>query len=101
MIYHRAERAIETDRLLLRLFKQTDAMDVSYHCNNYNIYKSTLTLPYPYPIECAVDWIANHEQNFDLDKMYDFAITDKADGRLYGAIGLSNHLSHHNGEIGY
>ncbi|ETT69624.1 acetyltransferase [Paenibacillus sp. FSL R7-277] len=101
MIYHRAERMIETERLRLRLFKPTDAKDVSYHCNNYNIYKSTLTLPYPYPLECAVDWIANHKQNFHLDKMYDFAITDKADGQLYGAVGLSNHPSHHNGEIGY
>lgn len=101
MVYNQAERTLETDRLRLRLFKPSDAAAVSSHCNNYNIYKSTLTLPYPYPLECAVDWIANLEQNFDQDKMYDFAVTLKTDGQLVGAIGLSCHPSHHNGEMGY
>lgn len=77
MNYNRTDRTLETDRLLLRLFKPADAEEVRDYCNNYNIYRSTLTLPYPYPLECAVSWMANHEQNFDLDRMYEFAITDK------------------------
>ncbi|MGV3465559.1 MAG: GNAT family N-acetyltransferase [Heyndrickxia sp.] len=101
MIFNSREKTIETDRLLLRLFKESDAKDVTAMCNNYNIYKSTLNLPYPYTLECALSWIANHEQNFELDRMYEFAITDKKSGQLYGAIGISNHKHFQNGEIAY
>lgn len=51
MVYSKTEKTIVTDRLLLRLFKESDAKNVSIFCNNYNIYKSTLNLPYPYPLE--------------------------------------------------
>ncbi|WP_059173856.1 GNAT family N-acetyltransferase [Bacillus sp. FJAT-27445] len=101
MIYNKTERTIETDRLFLRLFNEGDATEVSKMCNNFNIYKSTLTLPFPYPLECAVSWIANHEENFDSDRMYEFAVTDKDSGQLYGAIGISNQKQHKNGEIAY
>jgi RimJ/RimL family protein N-acetyltransferase len=101
MIYNKAEKTIETERLLLRIFKESDAKNVSRMCNNYNIYKSTLNLPYPYPLECALSWIVTHEQNFELDRMYEFAITDKNSGQLYGAIAISNHKQHKNGEMAY
>ncbi|MGE7840883.1 GNAT family N-acetyltransferase [Lysinibacillus sp. NPDC093712] len=101
MIYSKTEKTLETDRLLLRLFKETDAQEVSNYCNNYNIYKSTLNLPYPYSLDCALTWIANHEKHYDLDKMYEFAITDKQSGQLYGAIGISNNQQYKNGEIAY
>lgn len=101
MIYHKAEKTIETDRLLLRLFTESDAQNVTQLCNNYNIYKSTLTLPFPYTLDCALSWIANHEQNFESDRMYEFAVTDKNSGQLYGAIAISNHKPYKNGEIAY
>ncbi|CAH0121935.1 MULTISPECIES: GNAT family N-acetyltransferase [unclassified Paenibacillus] len=101
MIYSQTERTIVTDRLLLRLFNESDAKNVTILCNNYNVCKSTLSLPYPYPLECALSWIADHEQNFELDRMYEFAITDKNSGQLYGAIGISNHKKDYNGEMGY
>ncbi|MDQ0269655.1 RimJ/RimL family protein N-acetyltransferase [Cytobacillus purgationiresistens] len=101
MIYSKTEKTIVSDRLILRLFKESDAKNVSIMCNNYNIYKSTLSLPYPYSLECALSWIVNHEQNFALDRMYELAITDKNSGQLYGAIAISNHKQYKNGEIAY
>ncbi|WP_155590776.1 GNAT family N-acetyltransferase [Lysinibacillus cavernae] len=101
MIYRPAEKTIETERLLLRLFTEEDAPEVSVLCNNFALYKSTLNLPYPYTLDCALAWIANHQQNFEADKLYEFAITNKRSGKLYGAIGLSNHQQHHKGEIAY
>jgi len=100
-MYDNKARTITTERLRLRPFELSDAERVSELCNNYNIYKSTLTLPYPYPIESALNWIPTHKENFDNDKSYEFAITDKNTGVLYGAIGLSNIKSHKNGEVGY
>ncbi|MEX3711316.1 GNAT family N-acetyltransferase [Cytobacillus horneckiae] len=31
-------------------------------CNNYNIYKNTMSLPYPYPLQCALWLSSNHKQ---------------------------------------
>lgn len=100
-MYNQEKRTITTERLNLRPFELSDAQRVSELCNNYNVYKSTLTLPYPYPIDCALSWIRTHEDNFNNNKFYEFAITDKSTNVLYGAIGLSNNQTHRNGELGY
>ncbi|TVX93400.1 GNAT family N-acetyltransferase [Paenibacillus agilis] len=100
-MYNEKKRTITTERLLIRPFELSDAQRVSELCNNYNVYKSTLTLPYPYPIESARIWIQTHEENFNNNRYYEFAITDKHTHELYGAIGLSNHPIHRNGEFGY
>lgn len=100
-MYNQEKRTITTERLILRPFVLSDAQRVCELCNNYNVYKSTLTLPYPYPIECALSWIETHEDHFTYNQSYDFAITDKQTGELYGAIGLTNNQPHQNGEIGY
>ena len=92
---------IKTERLLLRRFTAADAPEVSRLCNNYNLYKSTLNLPYPYPLESALEWIATHDESFTSGRMYEFAITNKESGKLYGAIGLSHQQAHRHGEIGY
>ncbi|WNS45145.1 GNAT family N-acetyltransferase [Paenibacillus sp. MMS20-IR301] len=101
MKYNEAEHTLETDRLLLRPFRIEDAPEVTEYCNNYNIYRSTLSLPFPYSQDCAESWIAVHEQNFNCDRMYEFAVTDVKTGRLYGAIGISHQQSYHNGELAY
>jgi len=100
-MYNPNTRTITTERLILRPYELSDAQRVSELCNNYNIYKSTLTLPYPYPIESALAWIPTHEENFKNDKCYEFAIANKTTSELYGAVGLSNHKNNKNGEIGY
>ncbi|MCR8842437.1 GNAT family N-acetyltransferase [Paenibacillus sp. SC116] len=100
-MYNQENRTIRTDRLLIRPFQLSDAQRVYEFCNNYNVYKSTLTLPYPYPIESAISWIQTHEDNFNNNRYYEFAITDKNTHELYGAIGLTNHKTHKNGELGY
>ena len=99
--YNAASRTITTDRLILRPFAISDAECVSRLCNNYNIHKGTLALPYPYPIESALSWIPTHAENFENDKAYEFAITDKTTGALYGCMGLANNKKHRNGETGY
>ncbi|SDP45930.1 Protein N-acetyltransferase, RimJ/RimL family [Litchfieldia salsa] len=101
MIYNHSEKTIKTDRLILRLFRESDAKKISILCNNYHLYKNTLYLPYPYSIDDALGWIKNHLSNYNDDRMYEFAVTDKETGELYGAIGLSHNKNAHNGEIGY
>jgi [ribosomal protein S5]-alanine N-acetyltransferase len=101
MIYNHEHKTITTERLVLRLFQTTDALTVTKLCNNYNIYKNTLYLPYPYRVDDALSWIELHLENFYANKSYEFAITDKESKTLYGAIALSNNGSYHHGEIAY
>lgn len=101
MIYDNHNKTITTKRLLLRLFQTSDASDVTRLCDNYNIYKNTLYLPYPYSIEDALLWIENHFDNFNNNRSYEIGITDKATGNLYGAIALTNNQKFKNGEIAY
>lgn len=90
MIYDHVNKTISTDRLLLRLFQVSDAETVARLCDNYNLYKSTLYLPYPYVVNKALSWMENHLNNFSSDRSYELAVTDRETGELYGAIALSN-----------
>lgn len=101
MIYDNQNKTITTERLVLRIFQKSDAAAVTKLCNNYNIFKNTLYLPYPYSIDCALSWIEQHLENFNANKSYEFAITNKETGKLYGAIALSNNQRFHNGELAY
>lgn len=101
MIFNSESKTITTGRLVLRLFQKSDAKTVTRLCNNYNIYKNTLYLPYPYSIDCALTWMESHEENYNADKTYEFAVTDKETGELYGAISLSSNKRFEHGEIAY
>ncbi|WP_026674859.1 GNAT family N-acetyltransferase [Alkalihalobacterium bogoriense] len=92
---------ITSERLLLILFQPSDTAAVTHLCNNYNIYKNTLYLPFPYSEEDALAWIANHLDNYNTDKSYEFAITDRRTGELYGAIALTNNHHFNHGEMAF
>ena len=101
MEYFHDQLMIRTERLILRLFQKSDAEAVQRLCNNYNIYKNTLYLPYPYKLSDAITWIEGHYKKFVSDQSYEFAITDLDTGEVYGAIALSNNKAFNNGEIAY
>ncbi|MNB88906.1 putative ribosomal N-acetyltransferase YdaF [compost metagenome] len=101
MSYNNVDRTISTERLLLRLFTSSDAAEVARLCNNYNIFKTTMYLPYPYTLEDALSWIDRHAANFDAKLSYEFAVTDKLTGALYGAIALSHSGKFNHGELAY
>ncbi|ALC92897.1 acetyltransferase [Bacillus sp. FJAT-18017] len=83
------------------MFQKSDAETVATLCNNYNIFKSTLYLPYPYHLSDATNWIEHHYENFIADKSYEFAITDKGTGKVFGAIALTNNKRFNQGEVAY
>ena len=101
MRYNEGQNTLETERLLLRPFRLEDADAVAAFCNSEPVYRHTLSLPHPYTADCARSWIGSHAENFRSERGYEYAVTDKADGRLYGCVGLSHHAAHHNGELGY
>jgi [ribosomal protein S5]-alanine N-acetyltransferase len=99
--YIKEKSIIKTERLILRMFQKSDAATVATLCNNYNIFKSTLYLPYPYHLSDAIKWIECHYENFIADKSYEFAITAKETGEVLGAIALTNNKHFNQGEIAY
>lgn len=101
MKYNSEKLIIQTERLVLRFFQTGDAETVVTLCHNYNLYKNTLYLPYPYTLNDALSWIEHHYDHFMADKSYEFAVTDKETGELYGAIALSNNKRFNQGEIAY
>ncbi len=101
MVYDEAKRSIATDRLLLRPFREADAERVAELCSNDRLYRSLLSLPRPYTVECARTWMAAHEENFSAGRSCEFAVTDGAAGCLYGCIGLFCHSRDRNAEMGY
>ncbi|MCM3617676.1 GNAT family N-acetyltransferase [Sutcliffiella horikoshii] len=101
MEYNKTKKTILTDRLYLRIFEESDAETVQVLCNNINIYKSTLYLPFPYSLNDALGWMKNHQKNFEEDCSYEFAITDRINGNLFGAISLTNNQKFNHGEIAY
>lgn len=88
-----------TERLLLRPFTADDATTVQALCNNENIAKTTLYIPFPYTLEHATTWIAATIQQFQTERAYTFAIT-KGDA-VIGAMTLSHNKAFRQGELAY
>lgn len=99
MKYNETNNTIETERLLLREYVLGDAEDLAKICNNYNIYKYTSNIPYPYEKQNAISYITYLKENPE-SKNYVFAITDKNSSTLYGSISIGVNKSNI-GEIGY
>jgi [ribosomal protein S5]-alanine N-acetyltransferase len=92
---------LETDRLLLRGFREADASDVQALAGRFEIADTTLTIPHPYEDGMAEEWIAQHEGAFKECRGVTFAITFKSDGSLVGAISLMGIEAGHQAELGY
>jgi ribosomal-protein-alanine N-acetyltransferase len=92
---------IETERLVLRPFRLTDAPEVQRLCGAREIAAGTLAIPHPYPDGAAAVWIAGHDAAYERGEAVDFAIEARVEGALVGAIGLGFESEHHRAELGY
>ena len=92
---------LETERLILRPFRLSDAPKVQELAGDYDIAYNTLAIPHPYEDGMAEEWIRTHQPEFEKGKLVNFAITDKNSGDLYGAIGLVFKGEHERAELGY
>jgi RimJ/RimL family protein N-acetyltransferase len=92
---------LETERLILRPFGFSDAAEVMRLAGDRAIADTTLNIPHPYKEGMAEEWISRHQENFDKDQGVSFAITQKQDGLLVGAISLMGMAKNHQAELGY
>lgn len=66
---------IETERLHIRRFTPEDASDVYECCNDFDVVKITLGLPWPYTKEIAEGWISKQPKREEDGIMYEYAIS--------------------------
>jgi RimJ/RimL family protein N-acetyltransferase len=92
---------LRTDRLILRPFAESDGPRVVELAGAREIADTTLSIPHPYPPDAATSWIAGQLPAWVNGIHADFAITDKATGDLFGAIGQGINRMQDHGEMGY
>ena len=92
---------IETELLLLRPFRPSDAQVVQSLAGEREIADTTMNIPHPYENGMAEEWIAGHESAYTDGKAVTFAMVRREDGGLVGAIGLIIDRGCDKGELGY
>ena len=94
------DKSLVTDRLLLRRLELEDADRVEELASDYELAKTTLTVPHPYPAGSAEDFIRSMWAAGDKGLVV-FAIVEKESGSLIGIINIKQTLAYKRGELGY
>jgi RimJ/RimL family protein N-acetyltransferase len=93
---------IRTTRLLLRPFARADAGAVTELAGVFEIADTTISIPHPYSLQVAIDWIAGHRRARQRGQGFRFAMTQAESAQLVGCVELRdiNH-EHAQAEIGF
>ena len=92
---------IETSRLILRSLTLDDALKVEEYASDYDVAKTTLNIPHPYPEGGAREFITSILEAERNGKIAIFAITKKEDNSLIGLINITGTNANRRAEIGY
>lgn len=94
---------MHTPRLVLRPWALSDAEDVARICNDKELAAATASLPHPYTLDHARQWLqdrmAGRIEGFD--RAVTLAGCLQSTGALVAACGLRIHDQHGVGELGY
>ncbi|BAJ01229.1 acetyltransferase, GNAT family [Shewanella violacea DSS12] len=91
---------LETERLILRPFKSSDAEQVAHLAGDPKVSGPTLNIPYPYTLDMARGWISSHAPRWLEGSGLIYAVTGKDTGRLLGTVSLVQ-ISGRKAELGY
>lgn len=92
---------LATSRLRLCPFEESDSERVDSLLNDKEIASNTRSIAYPYPQGSALQWIVQHRVLSQHGEAYHFAIRQKSNRHLIGAIGLEVNKADHHAELGY
>jgi RimJ/RimL family protein N-acetyltransferase len=92
---------LKTQRLILNSFTELDAPIVAKLAGDIRVVEMTASLPYPYEVSMAVDWISTHRKQQIEDNNYIFAIRLKENSDLIGCINIGLNVKHDRGYLGY
>ncbi len=92
---------LESKRIILRELKKSDAVSIHQNARDKKISKYT-TLPYPYKLKDAEDFIKKTCQSIKRKNAYEMGIEFKEEKQIIGMMGLMNiNYKNKNAEIGY
>jgi ribosomal-protein-alanine N-acetyltransferase len=92
---------LETGHLQLRAFVPADAPTVQELAGAAEVAATTLNIAHPYPDGAAQSWISTLADRAKRGDGFAWAIVDRSNGTLMGAISIGVHHRHQRGEIGY
>jgi RimJ/RimL family protein N-acetyltransferase len=92
---------LRTQRLVLRRLQAGDAPVVAELAGDRAVADTTRSIPHPYPLSAAEEWIGGYAERFGRGAAVDFAVTLADDGRLLGCTGLLLERSDARAELGY
>jgi RimJ/RimL family protein N-acetyltransferase len=91
---------LRTDRLLIRQFQLSEAMDLQRLAEVKEVAAGT-SLPHPYTDGTAEQWITSRQLSFKASTLINFAILLPMDHVLIGSIGLDIAAGHQHARMGY
>jgi len=92
---------LNTERLILNSFKIEEAELVAKMAGDIRVVEMTASIPYPYEVYMAVDWISGHESQKKEHHNHIFAIRLKEAQELIGCINIGLNERHDRGYVGY
>lgn len=92
---------LETERLLLRPLTSDDSDRIEELAGEYDVAKSTLNIPHPYPKGSAFQFIESIQSAEQNNKIVMFAIVHKELQQLIGLINLNLSIPYQRGELAY
>jgi RimJ/RimL family protein N-acetyltransferase len=84
----RLEVPLTDGDVALRPFTLDDVNSVTAACQDPEISRWTVSIPWPYEAEDARTWISSHDTVWQRGEAAEFAVTAPGDGRLLGSLGL-------------
>lgn len=81
---------LETRRLIIRPYNNSDIYSLFDTINRNEIYQTTYGIPLNCNLRYAKRWIKAVANNFVMDKSYEYAIINKSDNKYMGNVGLIN-----------
>ena len=92
---------IETERLILRPMRVSDAQDMYDYAKRSEVTTYLLWSPHP-SRSYTEEYLRYIEKRYRLGEFYDWAVVDRRSGRMIGTCGFTRFDFPHNvGEIGY
>lgn len=92
---------MKTERLLIRRLTAGDGADVERYASDYDVAKTTLNIPHPYPKGGGKEFVTVMMEQFEKGNHYTFAIENRAEGNFIGLISLGMNKGFHHAELGY
>ncbi|QED46738.1 GNAT family N-acetyltransferase [Cytobacillus dafuensis] len=92
---------LNAEQFFLRSLTLEDAEKVEEYASDYDVAKTTLNIPHPYPKGSAKEFIANILEAEKEGRVITYAIVLKEDHDLIGLISIRPVMEHRRGELGY